>query len=93
MDWHLWDDPEQWRRALRLSVLHPGRFLAAPLAPLTDEAMAAEIGADPGAVWRLRLAPRPRAASWRDDVQRLALALDANRHALEALLRRVGVHP
>ena len=78
------------RRAVRRAIGHPDRFLAAALAELPDDWLAAELGCPVGRVWRLRLAGYPRADRWDQDVAALATVLNADAARLGALLRRLG---
>jgi hypothetical protein len=74
-------------------MLQPDRYLAAALAEIPDEDLAAALGTDLPAVRRLRVSRPPRPDHWHQDVQQLAMTLNVNPAALEALLQRVGVSP
>jgi hypothetical protein len=87
------DYDELRRFAIRQAMLWPDRFLAAALAEVTDEAIAAELGCPATEIWRLRLADRPRRSHWQADVARIARSVGANGQALGALLRRLGLGP
>jgi hypothetical protein len=67
----------------------PDTFLAAALAELTDEALAAALGCAPAVVWQLRLARHPRPRDWDADVARLAGAVSCQPLRLTELLRRL----
>ena len=58
------------RFSIRRAMSYPDTFLAAALAELTDEALAAALGCAPSVVWQLRLARQPRPPrgrpAWRD---------------------------
>jgi hypothetical protein len=54
------DEPDLRATLLRHAMLRPERYLAAALAELADEDLAAAIGADPRKVWQLRLCAYPR---------------------------------
>ena len=79
------------RHAIRRAMRRPDRYLAAALAELTDEWVAAELGCPPGRVWRLRLCGWPRTDRWAEDVAAMATTLDADRGRLDALLRRLAL--
>jgi 1,6-anhydro-N-acetylmuramate kinase len=87
------DDPTFRARAIRQAMLQPEHYLAAALAELPDEDLAAAIGADPAKVWRLRLCGWPRPAHWGEDAARMAELVGANAALLAGLLVRVGVEP
>ena len=76
--------------AIRRAMGTPDRYLAAALAELTDEWLAAELGCPVGRVWRLRLAGYPCADRWDQDVMAMATALDADAGRLGALLRQLA---
>ena len=76
--------------AIRHAMGAPDRFLAAALAELPDDWLAAELGCPVGRVWRLRLAGYPRADRWAQDVAAMATALDADAARLDVLLRRLA---
>jgi hypothetical protein len=80
-------------RLLRRAMLDRDRYLAAALAEIRDEDLAAELGTDLLAVRRLRVASPPRPDHWRQDVQQLALAIGTHQSALAARLQRVSVRP
>ncbi len=79
--------------SIHRALATPEHYLAAALAGLSDEALAAEIAADPRRVCELRLCSPPRVAYWAHDVRILAEFVGAEPVRLEALLRRVGVRP
>ena len=78
-------------QALRRAMRHPDRYLAALLAELPDEDIAAAVGADPQLIWRLRLAVWPRRHRWELDIAALATAIDASPAQLESFLVERGV--
>jgi hypothetical protein len=78
---------------IRRAILQPARYLAAALAELPDEDLAAACGAAPARVWLLRLCRYPRAERWAADVAVLAALVDASAWELQTLLRRVGITP
>ena len=80
-------------RLLRRAMLQPDRYLAAALAEIPDEDLAAELGADRRQVWRLRFASYPRADRWDLGLEAFAALLDTDVERLAALLQRVGVRP
>lgn len=75
------------RYSIRRAMSYPDAFLAAALAELTDEALAATLGCAPAVVWQLRLARQPRPSDWDGDVARLAGAVGCPPARLAALLR------
>jgi hypothetical protein len=79
------------QRGIRIAMRHPDTYLAATLGDWTDAALAAELGADPAEVWRLRLSQPPRPEHWQDDVEQLALMVGALPERLSALLQRLTV--
>ena len=81
------------RHAVHRAMQEPERYLAAPLAEETDEALALAMGADPAAIWRLRLAQYPRPACWQTDVFQLATIINGDPFLLEAYLRGRGLGP
>jgi hypothetical protein len=87
------DDPAIRARLLRHAMLRPEAFLAAALAEIPDEDLAAAIGADHAKVWRLRICGYPKAAQWTVDVQRMAALVGGDATLLERLLAEVGVRP
>jgi hypothetical protein len=83
--------PQRFRHLIRQCMAQPGRFLAAPLAELTDEVLAATVGAPPHQVYRLRLMGWPRDDQWDHDVYQMATAIGADPGLLDGLLRsRLG---
>jgi hypothetical protein len=87
------DEPHLRARLLRRAMQHPERFLAAALAEIPDEDLAAAIGADPRRVYQLRLCGWPRASTWAGDVQRMAEFVGGDAHRLARLLVEVGGQP
>jgi hypothetical protein len=85
------DEPQLRAHTLRRAMRHPKVFLAAALAELPDDDLAAAIGASPARVWRLRLAGYPRADQWERDIRRLADLVGGDDRLLEKLLASVGV--
>jgi hypothetical protein len=81
------------RFSIRRAMSYPDAFLAAALAELTDEALAAALGCAPSVVWQLRLARQPRTGEWQADVARLAAAVGCPPRRLARLLRRLGPIP
>jgi hypothetical protein len=81
------------RRAIVRAMLRPDQLLAAALAELPDEDLAAAIGGDPARVWKLRVMSFPRDRSWAADVRAMAAAVDADALSLARLLMEVGVRP
>ena len=75
------------RYSIRRAMSYPDTFLAAALAELTDEALAAALGCAPAVVWQLRVARQPRPSDWAADVTRLASAVGCPPAQLAALLR------
>ena len=78
------------RHALRRAIGRPETYLAAALAELTDEWLAAELGCPEERVWRLRMCGYPRADRWAQDVASMATVLNADAARLDALLRRLA---
>jgi hypothetical protein len=87
------NDPALRAPAIRRAMRQPDSYLAAALAEWTDEALAAELGADPRQMWQLRLASYPRAERLALTIQAFAALLDTDGERLVALLQRRGVHP
>ena len=86
-------DDDLRARALHEAMEQPDRFLAASLAALPDEALAAETGIDIDRVWQLRLKRVPRGIHWVADIRELAASVGTTRLKLMQLLARVGVRP
>jgi hypothetical protein len=87
------DNPRLRARVIREAIGRPAHFLAAALAELPDEDLAAAIGASSARVWRLRLAGYPRTDQWERDIRILADLVGGDDRLLEALLVDVGVRP
>jgi hypothetical protein len=87
------DDPRLRAQAIRHAMRQPKSYLAAALAEWTDEALAAELGADPHQMWQLRLASYPRADQANLTIQAYAALLDTTVEQLTTLLQRRGVIP
>ncbi len=87
------DNPRLRARVIREAIGRPAHFLAAPLAELPDEDLAAAIGASPAKAWRLRICGYPRRNSWADDIRRMAALVDGEPAKLERVLGQVGVRP
>jgi hypothetical protein len=85
------DRPRRFRHLIVRCMAQPDRFLAAALAELTDDVLAAAVGALMGQVYRLRLMGWPRADQWDHDVYQMAMAIGADPGLLDGLLRsRLG---
>jgi hypothetical protein len=78
---------------LRRAIAAPDCYLAAALAELLDDDVAAALGIDPHQVWRLRLSAPPCSGHWQRDLQQLAELVDADVDRLEALLCEHGLIP
>jgi hypothetical protein len=86
-------DPALRAQAIRRAMRQPDSYLAAALAEWTDEALAAELGADPRHMWQLRLARYPRGERGALTIEAYAALLDTDVARLTAVLQRLGVHP
>jgi hypothetical protein len=84
-------DPRLVRRALRRAIARPESYLAAALAEVPDDDLAAVIGADPRRVWLLRLADWPRLEHWAGDLDQLAGLVGADGSLLAVYLQERGI--
>ena len=75
--------------AIRRAIGHPDRYLAAALAELTDEWLAAELSCPVERVWRLRLCGWPQADQWDQDIMRRSTTVGGDVARVDALLRQL----
>ena len=87
------DDAAIRPQSLRRAMLAPDRYLAALLAEIPDEDLAAELGAARCCVWKLRFCGWPRVDRWENDLGLMAALVGADVGRLEGLLQRCGVQP
>jgi hypothetical protein len=87
------DDTDRRARMLRRAMRHPTVYLAAALAEIPDEDLAAEISADPARVWQLRLCEWPRDNNWATDLRQMAALVGGDAHRLARLLLEVDERP